>query len=75
MIPSHLLTITDVAEYLQMPETFVEHEIRMEYLQALYIGYDWRIKPSALVDYIEAKRTLTPIVSRGRMRAVDDIAP
>ena len=51
MAVEHFALATDVADYLQMPEPFVQHEIRMEYLQAIYIGYDWRIEPLDLTRF------------------------
>jgi len=59
MIYNRLLTISDVADYLQMSENFVLTEIRMGNLEAVYTGYDWRIEPSAVVDYIEKRKTFT----------------
>ncbi len=71
MIYNRLLTITDVADYLPMSESFVETEIHMGNLEAIYIGYDWRIEPSAIVDYIEKRKTLSGLLSRRRIRAVE----
>jgi excisionase family DNA binding protein len=71
MIYNRLLTIGDVAGYLQMSENFVEREIHLNNLDAIYIGDDWRIEPSAVVDYIETRRTLSRLVSRRRIRAVE----
>jgi hypothetical protein len=61
MIHDRLLSLGDVAQYLQMPERFVEQQIRLDHLTAMVIGDEWRIEPSALVDYIEACRTVTPL--------------
>jgi hypothetical protein len=47
MIYNRLLTIADVADYLQMSDDFVEREIHLDNLDAIYIGDDWRIEPSA----------------------------
>jgi len=44
-----------------MPERFVEEQIRLDHLDGIVIGNEWRIEPSALVDYIEACRTVTPL--------------
>jgi len=44
-----------------MSTNFVEREIRLDILDAIYIGYDWRIQPIALVNYIEARRLVTPL--------------
>jgi excisionase family DNA binding protein len=71
MIYNRLLTIGDVAGYLQMSENFVEREIHLNNLDAIYIGDDWRIEPSAVVDYIETRRTLSRLVSGRRIRAVE----
>jgi excisionase family DNA binding protein len=71
MIYNRLLTIADVADYLQMSEDFVEREIHLDNLDAIYIGDGWRIEPSAVVDYIETRRTLSRLFSRRRMRAVE----
>jgi excisionase family DNA binding protein len=71
MIYNRLLTITDVADYLQMSESFVETEIHMDNLEAIYVGDDWRIEPSAVVDYIEKRKTLSPLLSRRRIKAVE----
>lgn len=71
MIQNRLLTVADVAGYLQMSESFVEREIRRDNLEAIYIGYDWRIERSAVVDYIEARRVLTPLLSNHRMKVVE----
>lgn len=70
MIPNRLLTVIGAVEYLPMPEQFVEHEIHMDYLDAGYIGHDWRIEPPALAAYIDARRTITPFVTDRGMRAV-----
>jgi excisionase family DNA binding protein len=53
MIHNRFLTISDVADYLQMSDDFVEREIHLDNLDAIYIGDDWRIEPSAVVDYAE----------------------
>ena len=53
---------TILAEYLQMPEGFVERELRLDNLDALYIGYDWRMEPPASAQYVEARRTVTPLM-------------
>ena len=71
MIYNRLLTISDVADYLQMSENVVLTEIRMDNLEAVYIGYDWRIESSAVVDYIEKCKTLTPLLSGRRFRVVE----
>lgn len=71
MIYNRLLTISDVADYLQMSENVVLTEIRMDNLEAVYIGYDWRIESSAVVDYIEKRKTLTPLLSGRRFRVVE----
>jgi len=55
MIYNRLLTIPDVADYLQMSESFVETEPYLGSLESIYIGYDWRIEPSTDVDYIEKR--------------------
>jgi hypothetical protein len=54
-----------------MSENFVLTEIRMGNLEAVYIGYDWRIESSAVVDYIEKRKTLTPLLSGRRFRVVE----
>ena len=71
MIYNRLLAISDVADYLQMSEDFVEREIHLDNLDAVYIGDDWRIEPSAVVDYIETHRTLSRLFSRRHIRAVE----
>jgi excisionase family DNA binding protein len=71
MIYNRLLTIPDVADYLQMSEYFVLTEIQRDNLEAVYIGWDWRIEASAVVDYIEEPKTLTPLLSGRRFRAVE----
>jgi hypothetical protein len=54
-----------------MPEDFVEREIHLDNLDAVHIGDDWRIEPSAAVDYIETRRTPSSLFSRRRIRAVE----
>jgi excisionase family DNA binding protein len=71
MIYNRLLTIRDVADYLQMSEYFVLTEIQMDNLEAVYIGWDWRIEATAVVDYIEERKTLTPLLSGRRFRVVE----
>ena len=71
MIYNRLLTISDVADYLQMPDDFVEREIHLDNLDAIYIGDDWRIEPSAVVDYIETRRTLSRFFTKKRIMAVE----
>jgi excisionase family DNA binding protein len=71
MIYNRLLTIADVADYLQMSENFVQTEIHLDNLEAIYIGYNRRIEPSAVVDYIETRKTLSPLLSKRRIRAVE----
>jgi excisionase family DNA binding protein len=71
MTHNRLLTIGDVADYLQMSDDFVEREIHLDDLEAIYIGDDWRIEPSAVVDYIETHRTLSRLFSRRHIRAVE----
>jgi hypothetical protein len=72
MIYNRLLTIpVGVADYLQMSERFVLTEIQMDNLEAVCIRYDWRIEPSAVVGYIEERKTLTPLLSGRRFRAVE----
>jgi hypothetical protein len=63
MIHDRLLTMGDVARYLQTSERFVEEQIRLDHLDGIVIGDEWRIEPSALVDYIEACRTVTSLRS------------
>lgn len=73
MIQDRLLTITDVAHYLHTSDRFVEQQIRMDYIEAIVIGTEWRIEPSALVDYIEACQTITPLrnwTSQGNIESV-----
>jgi excisionase family DNA binding protein len=71
MIYNRLLTIADVADYLQMSESFVLREIHLDNLEAVYIGYNWRIEASAVVAYIETRKTLTPLLSGRRFRVVE----
>ena len=40
MIYDRLLTIADVADYLQKSEDFAEREIHLDNLDAIYIGDD-----------------------------------
>jgi hypothetical protein len=54
-----------------MSDDFVEREIHLDNLDAIYIGDDWRIEPSAVVDYIETRRTLSRLFSRRHIRAVE----
>jgi hypothetical protein len=62
MIYNRLLAISDVADYLQMSDDFVEREIHLDNLDAIYIGDDWRI---------ETRRTLSRLFSKRRTRAVE----
>ena len=71
MIHDRLLTIGDVADYLRMSDNFVEREIHLDNLDAIYIGDDWRIEPSAVVDHIETRRTLSRFFTKKRIRAVE----
>jgi hypothetical protein len=71
MIHNRLLSIADVADYLQTTESLVLREIQLHNLEAVYIGYDWRIEPSAVVTYIETRKTLTPFLSGRRFRTVE----
>jgi excisionase family DNA binding protein len=43
-----LLTIDQVADLLQMTPRFVEQQIRLDYLEAVLIGTEWRIEPAAV---------------------------
>jgi excisionase family DNA binding protein len=70
MIYDRLLTIADVAGYLPISDDFVEREIHLGNLDAIYIGDGWRIEPSAVVDYLETRRTLSRLYTRRRIRAV-----
>jgi hypothetical protein len=54
-----------------MSEGFVLREMHLDNLQAIYIRYDWRIEPSAAVEYIDTRRTLTPLLSGRTIRAVE----
>jgi excisionase family DNA binding protein len=71
MIYNRLLTISDVADYLQMSDDFVEREIHLDNLDAIYIGDDWRIEPSAVVDYSETRKTLSRFFTKRHFRAVE----
>ena len=71
MIYNRLLTIGDVADYLQMSECFALTEIQRDNLEAVCIGWDWRIEASAVVGYIEERKTLTPLLSGRRFRFVE----
>lgn len=55
-----LLTIDDVADLLQMTPEFVEQQICSDHIEGILVGDAWRIRPSAVDDYIEARRTMTP---------------
>jgi excisionase family DNA binding protein len=71
MLYDSLLTISTVADYLQMSQGFVESEIHLDNREAVYVGYGWRIEPSAVVEYIEARKVLSPLLSRRRTRVVE----
>ena len=62
-----LLTIEDVANFLQMPLGWVEQQIRMDYLEGVLLGFEWRIEPEALRRYVADCRTPT-----SRLEAVPD---
>ncbi len=55
-----LLTLGDVADYLQVTPRFVEDQIRLDHIDAILIGSDWRIRPRSLDEYVEARSTMTP---------------
>ncbi len=57
-----LLTIDDVADVLQMPPGWVKQQIRMDYLEGVMLGVEWRIEPEALRKFIADRRTLTPLL-------------
>lgn len=62
MLRDRLLTVDDIADHLQVTPRFVEEQIRLDYIDAILIGTDWRIRPSALNDYLDARSTMTPIL-------------
>ena len=62
MLRDRLLTVDDVAGYLQVAPRFVEEQIRLDYIEAILLGTDWRIRPSSLTDYLDARSTMTPIL-------------
>jgi len=66
-----LLTIDDVAELLQMTPRFVEQQIRLDYIDIIQIGNDVRIERSAYRQYLENRKTVTPLVGQQRLEAVD----
>jgi len=66
-----LLTIEDVAELLQMTPRFVEQQIRLDYLEAVIIGTEVRIDPAAYREYLENRKTLTPLVGQQRLESVE----
>lgn len=65
-----LLTLDDVADLLQMPHGWVEQQIRMNHLEGVLLGFEWRIEPEALRRYVADRRTLTPLIE-----AVPDTEP
>ena len=62
MLRDRLLTVDDIADYLQVTPRFVEEQIRLDHIEAIVIGKDWRIRPSALTGYLDARSTMTPIL-------------
>lgn len=66
-----LLTIEDVADLLQMPPRFVEHQIRMAYLDVIQIGNEVRIEVPAYRRYVENCKAMTPLVGQQRLHAVE----
>ena len=62
-----LLTTEDVANILQMPLGWVEQQIRMDYLEGVLLGFEWRIEPEALRRYVADRRT-----PASRLEAVSD---
>jgi hypothetical protein len=65
-----LLTLDDVADLLQMPHGWVEQQIRMNHLEDVLLGFEWRIEPEALRRYVADRRTPT-----SRLEAVPDTEP
>ena len=49
----------------------MKQQIRLDYLEDVMLGLEWRIEPSAVVSYIETRKTLTPLLSGRRFRAVE----
>ncbi len=66
-----LLTIEDIAELLQMPPRFVEQQIRLNYIDVIKIGNEVRIEPSAYRQYLENRKTVTPLVGQQRLEAIE----
>ena len=71
VIHDRLLTVTDVADYLQMSKDYVLNEIDHDYLEAIYLSTTWRIEPSALIDYIEMRKTMTSYLYTKGVRLVE----
>ena len=65
-----MLTIDDVADLLQMPQGWVQQQIRMDYLEGVMLDLEWRIEPDALRQFVADRRTLTPL-----LEAVPDTDP
>lgn len=57
-----LLSIDDVADLLQMPQGWVEQQIRMDFLEGVLLGHEWRIEPEALCRFVADRRTMTPLL-------------
>lgn len=65
-----LLTVDDVADPLQMPPRFVGQQIRLDHLECVIVGTEIRIEPSSYRQYLEHRKTLTPLVGQQRLEAV-----
>ncbi len=66
-----LLTIEDVADLLQMSPRFVEHQIRLDFIEALIVGTELRIEPDAVRRYVENRKAVSPFVGQQHLKLVD----
>jgi hypothetical protein len=57
-----LLTIDDVADLPRMSHGWVEQQVRMDYLEGVLLGFEWRIEPEALRPCVADRRTMTPLL-------------
>ena len=61
-----LLTIEEIADILQMPPGWVKQQIRMDYLEGVMLGLEWRIEPEALRSFVADRRIMTPLLEAVR---------
>ncbi len=59
-----LLTVTDVANRLQVNERTVTIWLRKGHLRGFKIGRDWRISPDDLQVFLEASANMAPVKPR-----------